>query len=84
MDPLFVEVVRRESSVYKHRYARRNITIIQHSVRCSSSSITVLSDCHAFLSHHHFYSLCSLLYFANMDLIVRQVKLLGMLSGVKL
>lgn len=33
----------RESSLYKHRYARRNVTIFQHSVRCAPTSSSSLS-----------------------------------------
>jgi len=58
----------RESSLYKHQYARRNVTIFQHSVQCSSSiphgvrSVVSRSTIHP-RDHRS----------PSMDLIVRQV-----------
>ena len=58
----------RKSSLYKHQYARRNVTIFQHSVQCSSfTSNGVRSVVSRTTTHPR--DLCS----PSMDLIVRQV-----------
>lgn len=58
----------KESSLYKHQYARRNVTIFQHSVQCSSF---ISNGVRSVVSRTtiHPRDLCS----PSMDLIVRQV-----------
>ncbi|XP_067209104.1 pro-resilin-like isoform X2 [Linepithema humile] len=71
----------RKSSLYKHRYARRNVTTFQHSVWCSSSSLDSVRRLTRCLAP----SLSSLTpvisITSNMDLIVRQI-LLALIASI--